>query len=111
MADVVAPDHAGAVRQAVGVLVAGRAQQDRRRVERAGRDDHDVGRILRGRAVTLGDDLFHDSAGGVGLQACNERPGDECHVAGVERRIDADHMRIGLGLGPSHLNFLVSEVK
>ena len=53
VAHVVAADDVGAVRQAVRVRVVRRAQEQRRRVDRAADDDHDVRRVGLPRAVAL----------------------------------------------------------
>ena len=95
---VVPADDVRAVGQAVRVPVAGRAQQQHRGVHRAAGDDHDVGAERDGlepppsSVITRGD----RAAGRVGLQPLDVGVGDHLDVLVRQRRVDADHLGVGL---------------
>ena len=82
------------------MLVVGRAQQQGGRVDRARGDHHDVGaEAHRRRSVgvpssvtTAGD----GAPGRVGLQPADVRAGDQAYVVVLQRRVDADHLGVGL---------------
>src|SRR3989475_340849 len=94
MAHVVAPHDVRAVGQALRVLVIGRAQQERRRVDGAGRHDDDVGRIRLGGALTLDDHPLHVTARGTGLETRDVRARQQRDVGMFESGVDAEHLGV-----------------
>ena len=95
----VMPSHdARAVRQALRMPVVRRAQEQRRRVDRAARDDYDVRRVrLRG-AVAPHLDARHRAARRPGIEACHVGVREQRDVGVGERRIHAHHLGVGLGV-------------
>ena len=104
----VAADDARAVAEPVGVSGAGRAQQQRRRVDGAGREHHHVGRVPLLLAVALDHDLGHVAAVPGGLDAAHERAGAQRHVRVAQRGLDAHH--VGVGLRPDEAREAVARV-
>src|SRR2546422_5843303 len=96
MAHVVAPHDVRAVGQALRVLVIGRAQQERRRVDGAGRHDDDVGRIRLGGTLTLDDHPLDVTARGTGLETRDVRAREQLHVGMLEGGVDAEHLGVRL---------------
>src|SRR5213594_2054487 len=94
MAHVVAPHDVRAVGQAARVLVVGRAQQERRGVDGAGRHDDDVGRIRLCGTLTLDDHPLHVTARGTGLETRDVRARQQRHVGMLESGVDAEHLGV-----------------
>jgi hypothetical protein len=62
---VVPADYIGAVGQPSGVLLVGRAQKQRRRIDRSASDHYDIGGVFFRRALARDDDFGHDASGWV----------------------------------------------
>ena len=98
MAHIVTADHAGAVGEPVRMRPVGRAQQQRRRIDRAAGNDDDVAAIALDLAVAMHDHLRHLAAGRIGLDALDIGAGQQGDVRVPQCRHHADDMRVGLGL-------------
>jgi hypothetical protein len=97
VAHVVPPDHVGAVGEPARMPVAGRPQQQRRRVDRACRHHHHVRRVGFDRVAPLHHESRHLAAGRAGLELRDVGVGQQRHVRIREGRVDRDHLRVGLG--------------
>ena len=96
---VVPADHVRAVGQAVGVPVVRRAQQQGRGVHRAAATTT-TSALKRDRrpVAELGDDRGDGPPARVGLQPRDVRAGDQRDVVVLQRRVDADHLGVGLAV-------------
>ena len=93
-----AADHAGAVREPVGMRPIGRAQQESGGVDRTTGDDNDVTSIPLRFTAALHHHFGCFAAAGAGLDALDMGAGQQAHIRVTQCRCDADDMRIGLGL-------------
>src|SRR6516165_783954 len=93
-----APNDPRAVREPVGVGCIRRAQQQRRRVDRAAGDDDNVGSVALGFSVAPNGNTLRLTAGRAGLDALDIGIGQQCHVRMPQRGPDRDDMRVRLGL-------------
>src|SRR4029453_17635428 len=66
--------------------------------DRARRDDDHTGGVRLGLAVASHHDLAHLASRRAGLQALDVCAGDQADIGMLERRVDAHHLRVGLGL-------------
>ena len=93
----VAADLVGGVREPARVLLVGRGEQQRGGVDRAG-GQHELGAGDLDRPVaTLGDQMVHAAAGGVGGDPAHANPGLQAGVFGRDRGVD--RARLGVALG------------
>jgi hypothetical protein len=77
----------------------GRGRQEHRSgVDRAGGENDDVRGVLLALAVAVDDDPGHLAAGRSRLEPDDARPGPQRDVRVRERRVDADHLRVGLAV-------------
>ena len=97
MPHVMTADHARAIGEAVGMAVARRAQQQRRRVDGARGDDDDVAKVVFGGPVAAHDHPRDLAPGRARLQALDVGAGQQRRVGMREGRIDAHRLRVGLG--------------
>src|SRR5262245_10933646 len=95
---VVAADDARAVRQPLRVAAARRSQEQRGGVDGAAGDHDDTARVRLLRAVPLHVHRRDFAAAGTGLEARDIGARDQGDVRVLEGGIDADHLRVGLGV-------------
>jgi hypothetical protein len=93
-----AADDVRAVRQAVRMAVVRRLQQQYGGIDRAAGDNHEVRAELHGRPVDLGHDLRDRPPGRVGLEPHHVGVRQHRDVLVLQRRVDADHLRVRLRL-------------
>ena len=72
-------DDAGAVGEPVGMHYTRRAQQQSRRIDRAGADDDEVGPVGLNDTVAADDDLPRFAAGDAGFDALDIGVGQQAH--------------------------------
>ena len=99
VAHVVAADLAGAVGEAVRMVVIGGAEQEQGGAEGTAGDDDDVGGEIVFLAVTQHVDLADALAAGIGLEPGDEGAGEEDEVGvGGAGGVDAHDLAVGLGV-------------
>src|SRR5207244_8305741 len=82
----------------VRVDVARGAEEQRRGVDGAGGDDHDVGAVALQAAFAIDDDARYGPAGGIRLEPLDLRVREERQVLVVERRLDGTDLRVCLAV-------------
>jgi len=103
VAHVMTAHNVRAVGESQWVRATRRAKQQRRGVDRAARDDDDVGSVRLGGAGAFDDDLADLAAGRTRLEPRDVRARDERHVRILKCRVHTEDLGVGLGVDETRM--------